>query len=367
MTTLAAVVDSVQSPISVRELELLPPASGEVLVRMGAVGVCHSDWHLVTGDTQHPLPAVIGHEGSGTVEAVGEGVTSVEPGDRIALNWAPFCGACFYCDRGRPNLCETYVGPMWEGTMQDGTTRFREAGHPVYHYCALACFSERVVVPEVCCIKVADEVPLEIAAVIGCAVMTGVGSVLNTAQVPSGSSVVVFGAGGVGLSTVMGARLAGAETIIAVDPLASRREAALDLGATHALAPADSVLSEIRSLTGGRGADFVFEAAGIPAVQELALEAARPGGEIVFSGLSPMGSSTNLPGSVLVRQEKTVRGSYYGTANPPLDFGRLCAWYLDGSLPLDRLISRRYELGEINDAFADMLSGTTRRGVVVFD
>jgi NDMA-dependent alcohol dehydrogenase len=364
MTTRAAVLDDIGAPISVRNLYLQDPQPGEVRVRVRAAGICHSDWHLVTGDTKHPLPAVLGHEGAGVVEQCGTDVEGLNAGDHVALNWAPYCGSCFFCQRGKPNLCDTYVGPMWAGTMLDGATRLSENGKPIYHYCALACFSEFVVVPAMCCVPMASSVPFEIAAVIGCAVTTGVGSVLNTAKVEPGSTVAVFGVGGVGLSTVMGARLAGAATIIAIDPLASRLDAALDLGATHAVQAGPGAVAGIRALTGGYGADYVFEAAGIPAVQEQSLEAARPGGEIVFSGLSPMGSSTNLPGSVLVRQEKTVRGSYYGTANPPVDFVRYAAWYTEGRLPLDRLISRRYELDQINEAFADMLSGATRRGVV---
>lgn len=363
MKVQAAFVNAPNNPIQIETLDLAEPKVGEVLVKVMATGVCHSDWHLVTGDTQHPLPAALGHEGAGIVNAVGAGVTNMQEGDHVALNWAPACGTCFYCQRGRPNLCDTYVEPIWAGTMLDGTTRLTRNGSPVYHYCGLACFAEYTVVPSVSCVVVPKNLPFEVAAVIGCAVTTGVGSVLNTAQVEPGSTVAVYGAGGVGLSTIMGAKLAGAKTIIAVDRLESRRQAALDLGATHAIDAIDSI-SSIRNLTEGRGADYVFEAIGNPHVQEICLEVARPGGTVVFSGLSPMGSSTNLPGSVLVRQEKTVKGSYYGTANPPMDFIKYAEWYLEGRLPLDRMISQTYELGQVNEAFADMLSGATRRGIV---
>ena len=359
----AAILTEINGPIRVETVDLAPPGPGEVLVRVRAAGVCHSDWHLVTGDTEHPLPAGLGHEGAGIVEALGDGSSNLSIGDHVALNWAPSCGSCFYCDRARPNLCETYTEPIWAGTMLDGTTRLSQNGHPIYHYCGLACFAEYVVVPEVCCVRLPKSVPFEVAAVIGCAVTTGVGSVLNTAKVEPGSTVAVFGAGGVGLSTVMGAKLAGASVIIAVDPLESRRNAALDLGATHAISPDD--VSQINLTCGGRGADYVFEAVGIPAVQEQCLAVARPGGTIVFSGLSPMGTSTNLPGAILVRQEKTVMGSYYGTSNPSVDFVRYAELFESGLLPLDRLISRSYALDEINEAFADMLTGQTRRGVIV--
>lgn len=366
MKVRAAVVEDVGGKILVKELDLQTPKAGEVLVKIKACGVCHSDWHLVTGETKHPLPAGLGHEGAGTIEQLGEGVDSLHVGDHVALSWAPYCGECFYCQRGQVNLCAAYVEPIWAGTMLDGTTRFTDNGKPVYHYCGLACFAEYVVVPAMCCVPMPTKLPLEVAAVIGCAVTTGIGSVINTAKVQPGSSVAVFGAGGVGLSTIMGAKVAGATTIIAIDPLESRLEAAKDLGATHVVAAGPGATEEIRRLTEGRGADYVFEAIGNPMVQEQCLEAARPGGEVIFSGLSPMGSSTNLSGAVLVRQEKTVKGSYYGSANPPIDFAQYAEWYQTGDLPLDQMISHRYTLDEINEAFADMLSGKVRRGVVVF-
>lgn len=364
----AAVFRQPGTPFSIETLELEEPREGEVLVKIEAVGVCHSDWHLMTGATKHPVPCVPGHEGAGVVVKVGPASEpSLVAGNHVSLNWAPACGRCFYCTHERPNLCNTYLEPIWAGTMLDGTTRLKTLdSKDVFHFSALACFAEYAVVPQQCCIKMPTEIPLPVAALIGCAVTTGVGSVLNTAKVKGGSSVAVFGAGGVGLSTVMGAKLAGATTIIAVDPLESRRKAALELGATEALASGVQATPEIRNLTGGRGADYVFEAAGIPAVQEQCLEAARPGGTIVFSGISAMGSATNLPGSVLVRQEKTVMGSYYGTSNPAEDFTRYAQEYTRGNLPLDKLISKTYGLEDINQAYADMLSGATARGLVVF-
>jgi S-(hydroxymethyl)glutathione dehydrogenase / alcohol dehydrogenase len=366
MKTRAAVLSEVGGQLEIKTLDLGAPQSGEVLVKMSAAGICHSDWHLVTGDTQHPLPVVLGHEGAGVVESVGDGVTDVKVGDHVILNWAPYCGKCFFCLKGKTNLCDTYVGPMWAGTMLDGSTRYSLDGEPVYHYCALACFSEYVVVPSMCCVEVADSIPFDVAAVVGCAVTTGVGSVLNTASVEAGSTVVIYGVGGVGLSTVMGAQIAGAEAIIAVDPLESRLAAARELGATHTLIAGDDVVAKIKDICGGYGADYVFEASGLPAVQEEALSALRPGGELILSGLSAMGSATNLPGAILVREEKTVRGSYYGSSNPPEDFVKYCNWYMNGLLPLDRLVSKEYSLDEINIAFAEMLVGSVRRGVIMF-
>lgn len=367
MKTRAAVFYEVNSPFKVETLELEAPRAGEVLVKVAATGVCHSDWHLVTGATKHPVPVVPGHEGAGVVEAVGEGVTRVKPGDHVALNWAPNCGHCFYCLNDRPNLCSTYVGPLWAGTMMDGTTRLYKDRKPVYHFSALACFADHTVVPQECCVPLRSEVPLAVAALIGCAVTTGVGAALNTARVRPGSSVAVFGAGGVGLSIVIGAALAGASRIIAVDKAEAKREIALGFGATHALVAGPGTNDEIRSLTEGRGADYVFEAIGIPAVQEQCLDAARPGGVIVLAGVSPMGSSTNLPGAVITRQEKTIMGTYYGTANTARDFPLYADLYLKKKLDLDRLISKTYPLDRINEAYADMLDGKIARGVIVFE
>lgn len=355
----AAVLYAPGEPFRVEEVDLAEPRDGEVLVKVAAVGVCHSDWHLVTGDTQHPFPLVAGHEGAGFVHSKTD---HFEVGDLVALNWSPSCGTCFYCAEGRPALCGTYVEPIWAGTMIDGTTRLSKDGKPLYHYSALACFAEYCVVPEQCCVKMPSNLDPEIAAVIGCAVATGVGSVLNTAQVKAGSSVVVIGAGGVGLSTIMGAKAAGAFPIIAIDPLESRQQAALAMGADLAFPDAAQVKSE----TGGRGADYIFEAVGKPALQEVAVEVARPGGTVIFSGLSANGSATNIPGARLVREEKTVMGSYYGTCDAHRDFPLYAEMYQHGKLPLDQLVSHRYSLDQINEAYEDMLSGKSVRGVIQF-
>jgi NDMA-dependent alcohol dehydrogenase len=362
----AAVFYEPHTPFKIETLDLAPPRAGEVLVKIAAVGVCHSDWHLMTGATKHPVPVVPGHEGAGMVEAVGPGVTRVKPGDHVALNWAPNCGVCFYCLNDRPSLCAAYVGPIWAGTMMDGTTRLSKDGQPVYHFSALAAFAEYTVVPQECCVPLRKEVPFTVAALIGCAVTTGVGAVLNTAKVRPGSSVAVFGAGGVGLSIIMGAQLAGAGRIIAVDRAEGKLEMARSFGATEALIAGPDTNDAIRALTEGRGADYVFEAIGLPAVQEQCLDAARPGGVIVLAGISAMGSATNLPGAIITRQEKTVTGSYYGTANTARDFPLYADLYLRGKLDLERLVSKTYSLDQINEAYADMLSGALARGVIVF-
>lgn len=363
----AAVLYQPNSPFKIETLDLQPPQAGEVLVKMAAAGVCHSDWHLVTGDTQHALPVVPGHEGAGVVEAVGPGVSHLSPGDPVALNWAPNCGSCFYCLQDRPSLCETYVEPIWAGTMMDGTTRLSKNGETVYHFSATACFAEYAIVPQQCCVPLSKDVPLSIGALIGCAVTTGVGAVLNTSPVKPGSNVAVFGAGGVGLNIIMAAQLAGAGKIIVVDRTEVKCRLARQFGATDTLLAGKHVVEAIRGLTDGRGADSVFEAIGNPAVQEQAFAATRPGGTLTLVGLSPMGSSTNLPGAIIGRQEKTITGSYYGSANTARDFPLIVSLYRQGKLDLDRLVSQTYPLEQINEAYADMLTGNVARGVIVFE
>jgi Zn-dependent alcohol dehydrogenase len=258
------------------------------------------------------------------------------------------------------------VDPIWAGTMMDGTPRLSKKGSPVYHYSALACFADLAVVPEASCVPMPASLPLAVAGLIGCAVTTGMGSVLNTAKVEPGSTVAVWGAGGVGLSTIIGADLSGAARIIAVDRVKEKEAIAKSMGATHVLMAGDDTVERVRKLTEGRGADYVFETTGIPEVQEICLHAARPGGTVVLAGLAPMGSSTQLPGSLITRQEKTVMGTYYGTANTARDFPLYADLHLKKRIDLERLISKTYSLEEINEAFEEMISGRQARGVIVF-
>ncbi len=362
----AAVLSRANTPLHLENLTLDDPESGEVLVRIVASGVCHSDYHLISGATKHPLPAVLGHEGAGIVEVVGMGVTRVQPGDHIVLNWAPDCGHCFYCERGKPNLCETFTGPIWAGVMLNGTPRLHLDGQNVYHYCGLATFGQYAVMPQESCIPIRRDVSLKVAALVGCAVATGVGAAMYTAQVRPGDSVVVIGCGGVGLNVLQGAALCGAQTIIAVDNNPAKMPLARQFGATHTLIANERVLDAIRDLTGGRGADHAFEAIGIPAVQEMSLDLIRPGGTLVLAGLAPMGSATNFPSAVITRQEKVVKGSYYGSVSARRDFPLLLDLYMAGRLKLDELISQEYPLSQINVAFDKMLSGEVARGVIVF-
>jgi NDMA-dependent alcohol dehydrogenase len=365
MKVAAAVLEAPNQPFRIESLDLAEPRANEVLVRIAAVGVCHSDWHLATGATKHPMPVVPGHEGAGVVEALGPNVDDLTVGDHVVLSWAPSCGRCFYCLRGRSNLCETYTAPIWAGTMLDGTTRLSRAGKPVYHYCGLAALAERAVVPRQSCVMIRKDVPFDVAALVGCAVATGVGAALYTAGVKPGESVVVFGCGGVGLSIVQGARLCGATEIIAVDRTIEKIAIARHFGATAVIMDTDDVPAITRQHTSGRGADHVFEAIGVPSVQERALDCVRPGGTLTLAGLSPMGSATNFPSAAITRQEKTIRGSYYGTVHAPRDFPLLLDLYKHGKLNLDDMITRRYRLDQVNQAYQDMLTGELARGVIV--
>ena len=366
MKVKAAVLEKPGEPFRVEELELVPPRRGEVLVRIVATGVCGSDHHLQTGTTAHPMPVVAGHEGAGLVEEVGEGVTRVGVGDPVVLSWAPCCGNCFYCLHDKPTLCSTWVDPIWKGTLLDGSTRLRRDGLPVHHYCALATFAERCVVSESSCVPVDPTHSLETAAVVGCSVATGVGAVLHTAEMRPGESAAVFGCGGVGLNVIQGAALAGAHPIIAIDPSPARREAAQRFGATATIADPSAAIDEIRERTNGRGVDCAFEAVGRASAQEAALAAARPGGRVVLVGLSPSDDLARFSGAELVREEKTIKGSYYGSVVPARDFPELLRLQAAGRLELDALVNRRYRLEEIEEAMSDLVSGRVTRGVIVF-
>lgn len=365
MQVTAAVLEAPGERFRIESLELAEPRAGEVRIKMAAVGVCHSDWHLVTGATKHPMPVVPGHEGAGIVEALGPGVEDLRIGDHVCLNWAPACGRCFYCLHDQPNLCDTWTVPIWAGTMLDGTTRLSRAGKPVYSYCGLAAFATHTVVPRASVVRISSEIPLEIAALVGCAVATGVGSAIYTAGIRPGESALILGCGGVGLSAILGARLCGANPILAVDTQPAKIWVAKHFGAQSAFLASDSVDEIVKAHTHGRGADHVIECVGLPTLQEKALQWVRPGGTLTLAGLSPMGTATNFPSALLTRQSKTIRGSYYGDVHPQRDFPMLLDLYRAGKLNLDDLITQRYRLEEINHAYETMAAGELARGVVV--
>jgi Zn-dependent alcohol dehydrogenase len=353
-------------PLRVEEVRLDPPRAGELLVRIEAAGVCHTDQHYMAGDLPSLLPAVVGHEGAGIVEAVGDGVSRVEPGQRVCLLWRPRCGECRYCVTGSPALCERAVVQSTYGGLLDGTSRLRLAdGGNLHHLMGASCFAQYAVVSERAVVAVPDDVPPEIAAIAGCAVITGVGAVLNAIGACAGQSLVVFGAGGVGLSSVMGARLAGANPVIAVDVVADRLGAALELGATHVVDASDAdVLAELRRLVPG-GLDNAIEAIGRPETLALAFESLRPQGQLVPVGLSRPDTTLSVPLNQVVQREKRIVGSLYGSSNPVVDLPRIFGLYRSGRLPLDALLGACYPLERINDAYDDLRRGAVGRGVVL--
>jgi Zn-dependent alcohol dehydrogenase len=299
------------------------------------------------------------------VEAVGVDVSGVSEGDHVVLSWLPACGTCFYCVQGRPSLCEHAMEGMFEGTLPSGALRLSRNGTPLYHYSFLSTFAERCIVPQECCVLIRDDAPLDVAALVGCAVMTGVGAAVNRARVEPGSTVAVFGAGGVGLSVILGTVLAGARDIVAVDPVAYKRKLAGELGATHTVDPKSEDPAEVlRELTDGRGADYAFDSAGYPGVVAQAYAATRRGGMVVCIGIPPVGAEASLPGPSLPRDEKVVTGSFYGSCRPHVDMPLLLDLFMDGRLPLDRLVSRTYKLDEVNEAFAAMNEGEVARAVL---
>lgn len=362
----AAVLNQINRPFSIETVEIDPPRKGEVLVKIAAAGICRSDWRVAIGTAPKPMPIIAGHEGAGIVEAVGPGVARVARGDHVTLTWAPTCGDCFYCYRGKPNLCAAYGPAIASGFLDDGAARIRWRGEPVYILAGLGAFAEYAVVREASCVPIRRDLPLDVAALVGCAVATGVGAAMYTAGVRPGESVAVFGAGGIGLNIIQGAQLCGADPIVAVDSSAAKHELARQFGATHVLPSDERTVAELRALSGGRGVDKAFEAVGLPQLQERAFEAVRPGGTLTLVGTAPDGSTTNLPGAVITRTEKTVRGSFYGSVHPEREIPALLHLYSAGRLNLEQLITRRYRLSQINDAFADMTSGNVARGVIVF-
>jgi S-(hydroxymethyl)glutathione dehydrogenase/alcohol dehydrogenase len=358
----AAVLYEFGAPLVVEELELDPPGPGEILVRMAASGVCHSDLHVLQGVHPTALPVVLGHEGAGVVEEVGAGVAHVRPGDHVMLTWLPYCGRCRQCARGRPNLCENVA--WYDATLEDGTCRFRLGGRRIHHY-NTSSFAERSVVPAQTAIPVDADLPLDELALMGCAVMTGVGAALNTARVAAGDTVAVVGCGGVGLNVVQGAAIAGAGTIVAVDVVDEKLELARSLGATHAVNPRElDAVEAVRDLSRG-GVDHAFEALGQPETIALALELTGRGGQAILIGMAPPEARVPLDALTATLEERVVRGCWYGSCRPLHDFPRLVDLYRSGKLRLDPLITR-IGLEDVNEAFARMEAGETARSVIVY-
>ncbi|MBS4729310.1 NDMA-dependent alcohol dehydrogenase [Mycobacterium sp. SM1] len=368
MKTRAAVLWDLGQKWEVDEVELDPPGPGEVLIRLIATGLCHSDEHLVTGDLPIPLPVVGGHEGAGTVAAAGPGVENLAEGDPVILTFLPACGRCSYCARGMGNLCEMGAAVMM-GPQIDGTYRFHARGRDVGQMCLLGTFSEYTVVPAASVVKIDAGIPLDKAALIGCGVTTGYGSVVRTGEVGAGDTVVVVGAGGVGMNAIQGARIAGALTIVAVEPVAVKREQARGFGATHTAATIDEAWELVSDLTRGKLADVcvlttdVAEASYVG--QALSLVGKR--GRVVVTAIGHP-EDTSMSGSLLelTLYEKQIRGALYGSSNAAHDIPRLVDLYHAGLLKLDELITREYTLEQINEGYDDMRAGLNIRGLIRF-
>ena len=368
MRTRAAVLERTGAPLEVVELDLAPPQPGEVLVRLRAGGVCHSDFNAIDGTAETRCPAVLGHEGAGVVEAVGPGV-ALARGTRVVLSWLPSCGACEECLRELPHLCTATWDAMAGGGLLDGTPRLSRDGEPVYHYSFLSTFAEHTVVPAKCCIPIPDDVPFDVAALVGCAITTGTGAVWRTAGVRPGDRVAVFGCGGVGLSAVLGAVVAGAHPIVVVDVASEKLEAALSLGATHAVEWAggpEETAERVQAVSGG-GVDYAIEATGRTEAARAAFLSTRARGAAVLIGIPAADAEVSFPARSIPRMERRVLGSVYGSARPERDFPALLALYRRGRLPLDRLISARLPLEAVEDAFGLMRGGSPGRVVLELD
>ena len=363
----AAVCREWNKPVVVEEIEVESPKRDEVMVAIKACGVCHSDLSVTNGTIPMPPPTVIGHEAAGIVEEVGEGVDDLAVGDHIVISWVPMCGECRYCVEGRPALCD--VAAKATLTLPDGTSRYKDGdGNPLNHMAGCGVMTEYSTVHRDNVIKIDPELPLDKASLVGCAVMTGVGAALNTAKVEAGSSVAVFGAGGIGLNVIQGAALAGAERIIAVDLADKKLEFAQQFGATHTVNPENDgdAIAKIKELTGGEGADYAFECIGFGSTIQQAYESIRKGGTAVVVGVSKMTDTVTLGAFLMPFQEKVLTGSMYGSARPRVDFPRLLNLYKQNRLKLDELVTATYSIDDINRAFDDMQNGVNARGVILF-
>ncbi len=377
----AAIVRGTDQPWEVTEVEVDPPKAGEVVVRWAAAGMCHSDEHIVTGDMVPPeeawemmgiesfFPIIGGHEGSGVIEQVGAGVSSVAPGDHVSASFIPSCGRCRYCSTGRQNLCDAGAGAFQKGMITDGTSRHRLAdGTDVNLFAKLGTFAEYSCVAESQVIKVEPDLPLDAVALVSCGVATGWGSATNRAAVQAGDTVVVVGIGGIGINAVQGAKMAGAKHVIAVDPVEFKREKAMEFGATHTFASMEEALPAVAELSWGQMADKVIMTPGVLHGEMMALgtQLAGKGGTIVVTAIAPITqteSSVNL--FELAMWNKEIKGTIFGSLNPRADIPKLLAMYRDGQLKLDELITERYALADINVGYQAMRDGTNLRGVIV--
>jgi S-(hydroxymethyl)glutathione dehydrogenase/alcohol dehydrogenase len=364
----SAVLRAAQTPMSIETVTAAALKPTDVLVRLRAAGLCHTDLEVIEGSLRYPLPIVLGHEAAGIVEQVGPAARGVEVGDHVVLSWNPHCGHCFYCDRDAPILCEEYLGGGPRALAFDGEPRASLAdGQKLQQLMFLGSFAEYCIVADQQAIRVPKEIPFDRACLIGCGVMTGVGAALNLGAIAHGDSVMVIGCGAVGLAAVQGARLAGAGAIIAVDLDPAKLVLAARMGATHGVdASKDDAVAAAKRASGGRGVDVVIEAAGHASAFRTTTEAVRPGGQVVWLGKIDVNNDVSFRWGSLM-QEKRIRRVSYGNTRPRRDFPLLARAYLEGSLMLDDLISRRIRLADINEGFAALKRGETIRSVITFD
>jgi alcohol dehydrogenase len=353
-------------PVRVEEVDLDPPGKGEVLVKVTAAGVCHSDLSVVAGVRPRAMPMVLGHEGAGVVEEVGEGVGDLAKGDHVVFVFVPSCGKCGPCAAGRPALCEPGAQANGAGTLLNGAIRLHRNGTPLYHQVGVSCFAEYAVSARESLVKVDPKLPLDEAALFSCAVITGVGAVINSAGVSAGSSVAVVGMGGTGLAALLGAKAAGARRVIGIDVLDHKLELARRLGADAAFnANDEDVVAKVKEATGG-GVDFAFECVGVVEAMELAYQITGRGGTTVSSGLSHPDTNFQIQHVNLVAEERTIKGSYLGSCVPCRDIPNYIDLYQSGCLPVDRLISQRIALDDLNEAFDRLAAGGTVRQIITF-
>jgi alcohol dehydrogenase (nicotinoprotein) len=369
MKTRAAVLRDIGKDFEITELDLDEPKTGEVLVRFVASGLCHSDDHLRTGDIPVRYPIVGGHEGAGIVERVGEGVTRLAPGDHVAASFLPVCGHCRFCARGQTNLCDLGMF-LVDNCLPDGTFRFHSGGEDFGQMCLLGTFSQYAVLSEHSVVKVDDDLPLEVVALVGCGVPTGFGTAVKAGEVQPGDTTVVYGIGGVGINAVQGAAFAGARNIIAVDPVESKHEIAKRFGATHAVATAADAQELAQELSNGVGADQALITIGVATedVITAAFGVIRKRGTVVITSIGgPGNKNIQLPSFELTLFEKRLQGALFGSSNPFDDIPRLLSLYKAGKLKLDELITTRYKLDEVNQGYEDMLAGRNIRGVIIHE
>jgi len=367
MKTKAAIVYKFNEPVIVEEIEVRTPRDSELMIKIAASGICHSDYSVMNGTIPHDLPEVLGHEGAGTVVEIGPNTEGYQVGDRVMLPFVSSCGTCSRCRSGHPTLCEVHFSGK-RGKLIDGTFRFHKGDQDIYQFSRIGTLSEYTVVHTNSVVPLPDGYTFENAALLGCGVTTGVSAVTRTAQVPAGSIVAVIGCGGVGLNVIQGARLAGASKIIAVDQITSKLDQAKQFGATDFVNSKDvDAVEEVKNLTNGNGVQFAFEAIGLPVTIEMAYNMLGVGGNAVIIGITGFRDTITLPAVFLPIWEKKITGSFFGSCLPSEDMPYLLGLYKQKKLMLDELVSKYYELEEINQAFSDMEEGENIRGMVLFE